>query len=101
MISGRRAQAVGSAGGEVFQHHVRLLDQLPEDPLAFQGVKVEQQRALAPVEIAADAGVGSVDLDHIGAELQQQPAAGRSGQGEAEVHDLQALQGVPQVRLCC
>ena len=63
--------------------------------------EVQQERPLAAVEVAARCRppCGCIDLDHVGAELGQQPAAGRAGQRDAEVEDAHALQRQCQVGL--
>ncbi len=93
------AEAVGGAGREVLDQHVGVFDQLPEHLLRLERREIEEQRLLAAVQVTADAGLGRIDLHDLGAELQQEPPARRTGQRHTDVDHLVALEGVLQVRL--
>jgi hypothetical protein len=86
---------------EVLQQHVAAADQALEDRLALRRLQVQGQAALAavgaeeigsaPVHHRRPAAVlvaGEVlDLDHLGAEVGEELAAGWAGQHAAEVED--------------
>src|SRR6185503_6988752 len=56
------AEPIGGAGREVLDDHVRGLDQSPEHLLRFERLEIQQEGALAAIQVPADAGLGRVDL---------------------------------------
>src|SRR5690606_896643 len=77
------AQAVRSAGRQVLDNGIGVFHQPPEHVLRFGRLKIDEERALAPVEVPADPCLRWVNLDDLGAELVEQAAAGGPGEGNA------------------
>src|SRR4029079_8171908 len=89
------AETLGDAAAEVLQHHVRALHELPEDLQPFRLLEIDEDAALAAVDVVvAQHGfsVRAVDADHVGAELGEGPPACGTSQHDAEIHDSYALQ---------
>ena len=89
---------------EVLDQHVGRLQQLHQHRPALGRIGVERQALLVAVEVAEEAGaeaaqlaravaVDRLDLDHLGAEIGQDHAAGRSEDGVGEFDDADAFEG--------
>ena len=90
------AESLGDAAAEVLQHDVGLVDELPENLEAFGLLEIEEDAALAAVDVVvAQNGlhVRAVDADHVGAEFGERAATGGAGEDDAEVYDFDALKG--------
>ena len=89
---------------EVLDHHVGRLQQLHQHRPALGRVGIEREALLVAVEVAEEAAaealqlaravaVDRLDLDHLGAEVGQDHAAGRTEDGVGELDDADALEG--------
>ena len=45
------AEPLGDAAAEVLQHHVGLIDELPEDLQSLLGLQIDEDAALAAVDV--------------------------------------------------
>ena len=88
---------------EILDHHVGRLQELHQDRPALGRIGVERQALLVAVEVAEEAGaeaaqlpravaVDRFDLDHLGAEVGQDHAAGRAEDGVREFDDADAFE---------
>ena len=95
-----QAQLLQGTGPVVLGHHVGIFQHPPKDFPPFVGFQVQQDAALAPVDVvvAGDGGAaaGVVNLDNVGAVLGQGAPHSRPGQDDAQVQHLDAFQGGTQ-----
>ena len=100
------------AGAEILDHDIGGRDQAADDLDRLGPLQVEDDALLAGVELA-EGGAGAVaqrrarphhvalggfELDHLGAEIGQQPRAMRPGDRRREIHDPQAVEGAGHLR---
>ncbi len=114
LLQMRRPQlALGHrARREVLDQDVGRLQQLDEDRPALRCIGVEREALLVAVEVTEEAGteaaqlacavaVHRFDLDHLGAEIGQDHAAGRPENGVREFDDANALERRESWRRSC
>jgi hypothetical protein len=98
------AEPLGRTGPHVVRHDVRRRQQPVEDLAPGWVLEVERDAALAPVGGQPHVGAGpvavvqGVHLDHVGAEVGQDPAAPGAGDAESEVEHLDAVQRAARQR---
>jgi hypothetical protein len=95
------------AGPEVLEHHVRRLDQRPEDLLPFRRLQVQREALLVAVHGEEIRGLaarerrpaprvvalaGLLDLDDLGAHVAEGHGAERPGEHARQVDDAHARQ---------
>ena len=92
-----QAQAFQSPRPVVLGHHVGILQQLPEDVAALLRLQIQQDAALASVDVVVPghrgAAHGVVYLDYVGPVFGQGTSHGRPGQNDAQVQNLHPVQG--------
>ena len=88
---------------EILDHHVGRLQQLHQHRPALGRIGVEREALLVAIEVAEEAAaeaaqlaraiaVDRLDLDHLGAEIGQDHAAGRPEDGVGELDDADAFE---------
>ena len=94
------SQPVQTAAPIVLQNDISRVDQFPEDVPPCRGFQVELEAAFATVDVNIPdrvAGPGGViDFNHVRPEFGQGPAAGWTGEDDAQIEHACASQGTQQ-----
>src|SRR5262249_24567909 len=104
-------QTLRHAASQVLQKGIRTLHQAPQECHAFRALQVNQDSALAAVDVGVIAVYlpaiprpffpWVIDLDDLGPELGERPRGGRPGRALCRVRNAEAVQGCAEAALGC